>query len=220
MVLCLRAENFISNAHKNEENIGNGLILIFNGFSISVVWNKAHFFLFDPHSRASNGLICHNGTSVLLKFSSLLAIEKYLLHVYVKFGDTMLVDLQYVKVFSSDEVDFQTQNSVERIKACKRNYTCEKYTVKLEQNKRYKSRNSEAVLTKKTFNIEQKIIKLFWKKIRNIRQKIIKKFWKKISNIREKIMKTFWVKICSTRLRIMSMFYRKNYDTKLKILKR
>ena len=69
----------------------------------------------------------------------------------------MLVDLQYVKVFSSDEVDFQTQNSVERIKAYKRNYTCatysslkrsEKYTVKLEQNKRYKSRNYEAVLTK------------------------------------------------------------------------
>ena len=79
-----QVEHFISSVHKTETNTGNGLILIFNGFSMAVIWNKAHFFLFDSHSRDSNGLVCENGTAVLLKFRSLLALEKYLLEVYVK----------------------------------------------------------------------------------------------------------------------------------------
>ena len=37
-------EHFISNAHRREENTGNGLLLIFNGLSMSITWNKAHFF--------------------------------------------------------------------------------------------------------------------------------------------------------------------------------
>ena len=150
-------EHFISNVHKNEENTGNGLILIFNGFSMSVIWNKAHFFLFDSHSRDSNGIPCENGTAVLLKFRSLLAIEKYLLEVYVKNIDSMLFDLQYIKLLSHNEVDFQLNNSVKTVKACKRKYmaanynafkSSEKYATKLEQNKRYKSKNYETILVK------------------------------------------------------------------------
>ena len=112
-----QVEHFISNAHKNVENIGNGLILIFDGFSISVIWNKAHFFLFDSHSRDSNSLVCENGTAVLLKFHSLLAIEKYLLGVHASNGH-MLLDLQYNKLINPNDVDFQRNNSVARVKAC------------------------------------------------------------------------------------------------------
>ena len=150
-------ETFISKMHKNEENNGNGLILIFNGFSVCVVWNKAHFFLFDPHSRNSNDLVCENGTAVLLKFGSLLAIEKYILEVYVNIGDTMLIDLQYVKLVCHDEIDFQCIYSIENVRAKKRKYmaatynvfkTSEKYAKKLERNKQYKTENYKNILEK------------------------------------------------------------------------
>ena len=74
---------------------------------------KHTFFLFDSHSRDSNGLLCENGTVVLLKFRSLLALEKYLLEVYVKNGDTMLFDLQYIKILSHNEIDLQHNDSAE-----------------------------------------------------------------------------------------------------------
>ena len=124
---------------------------------MSVIWNKAKSFLFDSQSRDSNGLPCENGISVLLKFCSLLAIEKYLLEVYVKNGSTMLFDLQYIKLLSHNEVDFQLNNSVERVKACKRRYmaknynadkSSEKCATKLEQNKRYKSKKYESIRVK------------------------------------------------------------------------
>ena len=152
-----QVEHFISNVHKSEVNTGTGLVLIFNGFSMSVIWNKAHFFLFDSHSRDSKVLPCENGTAVLLKFHSLLAIEKYLLEVYVKNGDTVLFDLQYIKILSHNEIEFQRNDSVERVKACKRKYmatncnafkSSEKYATKLEQNKRYKSKNYKTILVK------------------------------------------------------------------------
>ena len=86
----------------------------------------------------------------MLKFRSLLAIEKYLLEVYVKNIDSMLFDLQYIKLLSHNEVDqkksfFQLNNSVKTVKACKRKYmaanynafkSSEKYATKLEQNPR------------------------------------------------------------------------------------
>ena len=81
-------------------------LFYYNDFSVCIVWGtKNFFFLFDPHSRDSDGLICQNGTAILLKFSSLLAIEKYLIDVYLKNKDNMLVDLQYVEVLSHDEVE-------------------------------------------------------------------------------------------------------------------
>ena len=41
------------------------------------------YLLFDPHSRDANGLISTDGTSALLKFKSLLEVEKYIQEVYV-----------------------------------------------------------------------------------------------------------------------------------------
>ena len=141
-----QGEHFISNVHKNVDNTGNGVILIFNGFSMGIIWNKATFAI-DYHSRDSNGLPCENGTAVLLKFCSLLAVEKYLLEVNVKNVNTMLFDLQYVKLLSHNEVDFQHSTSVESIKTGKRIHMAATYNAfkssdiyasKLEQNKRYK----------------------------------------------------------------------------------
>ena len=89
--------------------------------------------------------MCENGTAVLLKFRSLFAIEKYLLEVHAS-NRHMLLDLQYIKLINPNDVDFQRNNSVARVKACKRKYadltynsfkSSEKYTTKLKQNKQY-----------------------------------------------------------------------------------
>ena len=66
----------------------------------------------------------------------------------------MFTDLKYIKLLSQNEVDFHCQNSMERVRACKRDYnnafqSLEKYATKLEQNKKYKSENDEAILAKK-----------------------------------------------------------------------
>ena len=62
-----------------------------------------------------------NGTAVLLKFRSLLAIEKYLLEVYVKNIDSMLFDLQYIKLLSHNEVDFSSTIQLKQSKLVKGN---------------------------------------------------------------------------------------------------
>ena len=51
----------------NCSNLGNGALLIINGYALGVIWGKNCFFLFDSHSKNSSGNICQNGTSVLLK---------------------------------------------------------------------------------------------------------------------------------------------------------
>ena len=54
----------------NCSNLGNGALLIINGYALGVIWGKNCFFLFDLYSKNSSGNICQNGTSVLLKFDS------------------------------------------------------------------------------------------------------------------------------------------------------
>ena len=107
-----QVEHFISNVHKSEANTGNGRILLFNGFSMAVIWNKARFFYLILITET---LVCENDTVVLLKFRSLLALEKYLLEVYVKNSDNMLLDLQYIKLLSHGVVDFQRNYSIEKV---------------------------------------------------------------------------------------------------------
>ena len=50
----------------NFSNLGNGTLLTVNGYSLGIIWARNYFFLFDLHSKNSNGNICQNGTSVLL----------------------------------------------------------------------------------------------------------------------------------------------------------
>ena len=69
--------NFLRNSYESNINNGNGFLLFINGFTLSVIWSNANFFLFDSHSRDKDGQICENGLSVLLKFRSLNAVEKY-----------------------------------------------------------------------------------------------------------------------------------------------
>ena len=89
-----------------------------------------------------------------------MAIEKYLLEVYVKnIGKTMLIDLQYVKLLCRHEIDFQRINSPGNSRSRKRKYmaasydtfkTSEKYVAKLEQNKQYKTKTYKVAFNSNT----------------------------------------------------------------------
>ena len=59
----------------NFSNLGNGTLLIIDVCALGVIWEKNCFFLFDLHSKNSSGNICQNGTSVLLKFETLIKLQ-------------------------------------------------------------------------------------------------------------------------------------------------
>ena len=78
----------------------NGIIFFINQNTMSIVWNSKYFFLFDSHSRDEQGKIIENGTAVLIKFSSLLQLQKYLYENYfskVTERGTIIFQMQYVK---------------------------------------------------------------------------------------------------------------------------
>ena len=66
----------------NCSNLGNGALLISNGYALGVIWGKNCFFLFDSHSKNSMGNICQNGTSVLLKFETLSRLQEFVKDIY------------------------------------------------------------------------------------------------------------------------------------------
>ena len=53
----------------------NGAMLFVNSFTLGIIWNKNSFCLFDSHSRDRIGNPAIDGTTVLLKFKSLLCID-------------------------------------------------------------------------------------------------------------------------------------------------
>ena len=70
---------FFVKLFQNNE-IGDGMLFMTSGFTTGILWTKRNYFLFDPHCRDENGAIStdNSGTCVLLKFSSLQQLEKYI----------------------------------------------------------------------------------------------------------------------------------------------
>ena len=93
-------EKFLSHSFNDEGNNDDGFLLFIDGFTLSVIWNKAYFFLFDSHSRNINGQISATGSSVLLRFRSLIAIEKYIREIYftLKNLQKLCFEIQYIKI--------------------------------------------------------------------------------------------------------------------------
>ena len=60
---------------------GDGLLFMTSGYTFCIIWNKNNYFLFDPHSRNYNGAFTVNGTSTLLKFSSVIQLYYRLLSI-------------------------------------------------------------------------------------------------------------------------------------------
>ena len=151
--------------HDFQENEGNGYLLLFKGYTISITWSKAFFFLFDSHSRDSEGRIVANGTSVLLRFRSLTAIEKYITYNYMTSEHSLPYEMQYIAftLLSSRPISIEPKNVSNKIKR-KRSYDAmkasgkydsfkqsQKYQKTLETNRVYKQspQYKEAVKRKK-----------------------------------------------------------------------
>ena len=80
-------------------NDSNGIIFYVNQMTISLVWDTKSFFcLFDSLSRDEQGKITENGTGILIKFSSLSQIQKYLSENVQTTSESVLGQLQYVNV--------------------------------------------------------------------------------------------------------------------------
>ena len=59
--------------------------LFMGGFTTSLMKQHNHFYLFDSHSRDERGLSIAAGTSVLLKLSDLMEVEKYIQVFYLQY---------------------------------------------------------------------------------------------------------------------------------------
>ena len=69
---------FLENLYRSD-----GAILVMDGFMFMIKKENKFFYLFDSHSRDSQGLPCANGSSIVLKFKDVFEIKKYLKHIYL-----------------------------------------------------------------------------------------------------------------------------------------
>ena len=79
---------------------GDGLLFMTSGYTFCIIWNKTNYFLFDPHSRNYNGVFTANGTSILLKFSSVTQLQNYIYEIYypLRQSESLFYQIQYVSI--------------------------------------------------------------------------------------------------------------------------
>ena len=96
--------NFLYSTLNESEN-GDGLIFITEGYTFSILWSKRNYFLFDPHSRDNLGAFSDNGSSVLLKFSSVRQLQNYVYDIYfpLRHSDSLHYQIQYVHIVKQDD---------------------------------------------------------------------------------------------------------------------
>ena len=104
---------------------GTDLLFLINGFTFSIIWEKSTFNVFDSHSRDSNGLASPEGSSVLLQFRSIQAVEEYILDAYFSNANNIQYELQYVHINTGEvEVDsllrlYNKRRSQHRVAKCR-----------------------------------------------------------------------------------------------------
>ena len=72
-----------SNSFLRIDASADGLIFLAAGFGTSIVESNGIVYIFDSHSRDTNGMLHPQGTSVLLKFNSIVLAEQYLKQFYL-----------------------------------------------------------------------------------------------------------------------------------------
>ena len=89
----------------NCSNLGNGALLIINGYALGVIWGKNCFFLFDLNSKNSRGNICQNGTSFLLKFETLSKLRDYVKKYILRWSkhETLYFHIQFINLLCSSK---------------------------------------------------------------------------------------------------------------------
>ena len=91
---------FLYSTLLNESENGDGLLFMSEGYTFSILWSKRNYFLFDPHSRDDHGAFSDNGSSVLLKFSSVRQLQNYVYDIYfpLRHSKSLYYQLQYVHI--------------------------------------------------------------------------------------------------------------------------
>ena len=88
----------------NCSNLGNGALLMINGYSLGVIWGKNCFFLFDPHIKNSSVNICQNRTSVLLKSETLNKLQEYVKDIYyIDLKQETYFQIQFINLLCSSK---------------------------------------------------------------------------------------------------------------------
>ena len=102
--------NFIQPSFVDFSDRSNGIIFFVSDTSLSQLWNKIYIFLFDSHSRDDQGKISPDGTAILIKFTSLSQVQKYILENYLvdRGRKSVFCQLQYVKVEKDSSKSYDT----------------------------------------------------------------------------------------------------------------
>ena len=88
--------------------MNSGLVYFFfiNGYIFALVWSKQEYFLFDSHSRSSEGFIAI-GYFILMKFIYVDEVQNYIREVY------LLQQIQYISI-DVTESDINVIKSLKR----------------------------------------------------------------------------------------------------------
>ena len=110
-------QNSIFSEHVSMFDIGNGLIFTTDGYCFSLIWSKNGVFLFDSHSRDSNGCFTDAGSSIVLSFITLFDVGKYIKTEYSKhlsnFHESQF-ELQYVKVTATSSAMLEISHIIKK----------------------------------------------------------------------------------------------------------
>ena len=101
----------------NSRDHGNGAIFICGGLSIALIWARNSIFPFDSHARNKEGCLVPHGKAVLLEFSLLGILNRYLQSYYsINYSGNLInlqYDLQYIQVNISEESKQVTPTNVD-----------------------------------------------------------------------------------------------------------
>ena len=106
---------FIHHKRATPDEIGNGVIFTCTGFSFALIWTKKSIFMFNYHSRNSQGVHIPNGQLVLLEFCSIKASKLFIMKYEKNYDSTSTLQyhIQYIKVKTSETA---AQNVLDSLK--------------------------------------------------------------------------------------------------------
>ena len=98
------------NLHPNK----SGLIFLIGGFSFLIIYTTGAVYVFDSHSRDRNGFASPSGTSILMKFRSLVDVEGYIRQVYLinNNNEELYYQIQYFDINIPPESCLVIQSSL------------------------------------------------------------------------------------------------------------
>ena len=152
--ISMTARNdFLHESYEQTSNTGTGLIFFISGYTFAIIWSKQAFFLFDSHSRSTEGFTVSDGYSVLMKFKSLDDVQNYIREAYLyrQQINSVYYQIQYVDIDTAALDVTQTLKTIRNLKERSRkrkNTDTVEHSKRKEQKKKYaKTQHSKIVGT-------------------------------------------------------------------------